>query len=189
MRPVVVLLSALLFAAAAGADVVYVDDSLRVGVRNNPGNTESPLEVVTSGAALEVLERGENGYMRIRTASGVEGWVSSVYVTNQPPARALLEQMRQENARLQNELHALRGGAASAASAVPTPSELDDLRKENAQLVVRVTELTAGDSRRGDWLDWAEGAGLLVALFILGIVLGKRHERQRVASRFNGLQL
>ncbi|MGE0079719.1 MAG: TIGR04211 family SH3 domain-containing protein [Thiohalomonadaceae bacterium] len=87
------------------AETAYVDDTLRVGVRRNANSSETPLTVVTSGARLEVLERGER-YWRVRTDDGVEGWVAASYVTTHPPARAQLEELQAENARLKAELQA-----------------------------------------------------------------------------------
>jgi SH3 domain protein len=172
--------------ATAQAETVYVDDTLRVGVRNNPGNTETPIEVITSGASLEVLERTK-GYLRVRTGSGAEGWVSSVYVTSEPPARTLLEQAKKDNARLQDELRVLRGNDVSKDGQRVT-GELENLRKQNAELQARV-DASAGQAAEGVQSSWILRSAIMIGLLLLGFVLGKRHERERVASRFNGLQL
>ncbi|MFA7556958.1 MAG: TIGR04211 family SH3 domain-containing protein [Hydrogenophaga sp.] len=179
-----VLLAVLIALAVAPAmgETVYVDDTLRVGVRRNANSVEAPLEVVVTGALLEVLERSGN-YLRVRTPAGVEGWVGSMYVTSNPPARHLVEQLRAENAQLKSELE-------SATSAQPSPEvsaslveQLDSLRQQNEALQAQAAD--PGESGLSAW----GIAAALIALFVGGFALGKRHERDRVVRRFNGLEI
>lgn len=170
------------------AETAYVDDTLRVGVRRNANSSEAPLAVVTSGARLEVLERGER-YWRVRTDDGVEGWVSASYVTTQPPVRVQVEQLKAENARLKAELQARDAPHDIAA-------EFAVLQRDYQQLLERFaltveTEATTEVKRQGQstsYLGWFVGL-LFVVLAGLGFALGKRHERSRVMRRFNGLRL
>ncbi len=178
-------LLAVLFALAAApamGETVYVDDTLRVGVRQNANSAEAPLEVVVTGAQLEVLERSGN-YMRVRTPAGVEGWVGSMYVTSNPPARQLVEQLRAENTRLTSELQAVTAAQPSPETSEALVGQMESLREQNEALQAQVADL--GEPRLGAW----GIAAALIALFLGGFALGKRHERDRVVRRFNGLEI
>ncbi|GBD27684.1 hypothetical protein HRbin30_03038 [bacterium HR30] len=61
----------------AGAVVgALVELSQATNLRPSPGTAEAPLEVLEAGTQLQLLEgEAKNGYYRIRTASGAEGWV------------------------------------------------------------------------------------------------------------------
>jgi SH3 domain protein len=172
---------AALAAAPVLAETVYVDDTLRVGVRRNANSTETPLKVVITGAKLEVLERG-NDYLRVRTPDGVEGWVGAMYVTSTPPARYQLEQLRTENAQLKEKL-ASRQADAAAEVTTPLVQELETLRSQYQAMQSEYT------NQRGSSLAGWVSAALLIALFVGGFFLGKRHERERVVRRFNGLEI
>jgi hypothetical protein len=65
------LLAMLLGPGILCAEVVYINDVLRVGVRPEPNNSVSPINVVMTGMKLEVLDRSE-GFIQIRTEQGVE---------------------------------------------------------------------------------------------------------------------
>lgn len=100
MRRLICVGLLLVSGTVAAAETIYVNDMLRVGVRSQPASDEAPLAVVTTGAALEVLERS-GGYVKVRTDEGAVGWVNSVYVSGEPPARLRIERMTAENQRLQ----------------------------------------------------------------------------------------
>ena len=77
------------------AGEVYVKDSLRVAVRNQPDNFAPPVAVVSTGMKLESLEQ-DGEFVRIRTQAGVEGWVKSTYLVESPPAMIRLKQIETE---------------------------------------------------------------------------------------------
>ena len=60
----------------AAAETVYVMDKTQAGLRTLPNKETPPLKNVSSGAALEVLERVPN-FARVRDATGAEGWVET----------------------------------------------------------------------------------------------------------------
>lgn len=174
-RTAVFAILAVLASAPVLGETAYVDDTLRVGVRRNANSTETPLTVITSGARLEVLERNAR-YWRVRTEDGVEGWVGASYVTSTPPARVQLEALRAENARLK--------AALETRTADPQlVGELEALQLQYQQLQARLAV-----ENRPTTLGWITAA-LLIMLLVGGFFLGKRHERDRVVRRFNGLEL
>jgi len=90
----------------------YVTDQLEITMRSGQSTKYQIVRMLPSGAAVEILETGENGdYSRIRTEQGNEGWVLSRYLDQQPNARQRLEQankhlneVEEENKRLSREL-------------------------------------------------------------------------------------
>ena len=108
------ILFALMFAVAtaAMAETNYVDDTLTITLRTGQGNTYQILRTLTSGAALEILER-EDKYARVRTADGTEGWVLTQYLTAQPVARDRLTQAEQRLARFETENQQLKKDLAA----------------------------------------------------------------------------
>jgi SH3 domain protein len=88
-----------LAASAADAQTRYVSDRLEVTLRTGTSTQHSIVRMVPSGARLEVLEADSaTGYSRVRTADGVEGWVLTRYLMEQPAAR---DQLAAANSRLE----------------------------------------------------------------------------------------
>ncbi len=184
------LLASLAGAEAVMAEQVYVSDTLRVGVRPEPDNRTSPVDVVLSGMRLEVLERRE-GYLRVRTEKGTTGWVREAYVVASPPATVRLQTLQTEQAALARRL----AEAEAAAQA---------LEKANRQLVRRVDDLTAERSRlireqarlqaavpeprpfSATWMWWLLG---IAAVATAGFFTGISWYRQSVMRRLGGLRV
>jgi SH3 domain protein len=111
------------WAGSAGADTVYVTDSLRLGVHAAPDTSDRPFDNLVSGTSVEVLERNSS-YARVRLADGREGWVKATFLVADKPAAARVL-----------ELEAEIGGFESAAAAAKTAQaaaehELTSLRSE-----------------------------------------------------------
>jgi SH3 domain protein len=182
-------LSLALFAGTATAETIYVNDYLRVGIRANPNSTEVPVAVVTTGDALEVLEE-QDGYFKVRAESGVEGWVSKSYVSNEVPARLLLEKTQKESTRLRDEAKALQSQLAEKSQLLEQQqNQLSELLDENSKLHQQVSQYYSADARSKRTYTWVYQFLGIAALFALGIYLGVRWERRRVAERLGGLEL
>lgn len=188
MRQALFLLS-LLFLAPAMAETVYISDVLRVGVRAEPNSSDVPVTVVTSGSELQVLER-QAGHLRVRTESGVEGWISEVYATGELPARQRLERVEKEREKLQAELARLRSSSSENSEQVAQlTARVDALQAENTRLQATAAELTAELRNAEGGNAWIYYTVALIALFFLGAYLGVRWDKERVAQRFGGLEL
>lgn len=189
MRAALVLLMAAWFALPASAETVYIHDILRVGIRTQANSSESPITVVTSGTELSVLER-DGGYMRVRTPSGVEGWINSDYTTNELPARMRLERVEKERDALKADLAKARATQnAESSQAEQLSARIDSLQQDNQRLQQSVTELTTDLQQKEGGNTWVYIALAMILLFALGIYLGVRWAQQRVAQRFGGLEL
>jgi SH3 domain protein len=91
----------LLGLAASGADAQtrFVSDRLEVTLRTGTSTQHAIVRMLPSGTRLEVLEvDAANGYTRVRTAEGVDGWVLTRYLMDQPATR---EQLAAANSRVE----------------------------------------------------------------------------------------
>lgn len=100
----------------------YVSDRLEVQMRSGPSLQHKIVKMLTSGAALNVIEVDEtNGYSLVSLESGEQGWILSRYLTGQPSAREQIEEnarklngFSEENKALKAELAALKAGKENA---------------------------------------------------------------------------
>ncbi len=71
------------------AETAYVIDRLLMGVYKDKTQTGAALEVLPTGASVEVLSRDEK-LAQVRTADGITGWVDANYLMPGKPAQLLL---------------------------------------------------------------------------------------------------
>ena len=132
------LLSLLLIIASvsvAQARTVWVDDKLYLPVRSGAGSQFRIIEnAVPSGTPLEVLEVGD-GYTKVRTPKGTEGWVSSQYLSNQPIAADRLRRATQQLEQARSELTSVREQLSAVTE------ERDNLQNAESSLSNRAGEL------------------------------------------------
>lgn len=124
-------------ASAAMAQTVYVDDTLYAPVRSGEGTQYRILHSgVRSGTALELLERSESGYSRVRTPDGIEGWMVSRYLTETPIARDRLEAANRQLSEARETLSSLRSRLEEVTE------ERDALRQSEGNLEARAGRLS-----------------------------------------------
>ena len=111
------------WAGGAGAETVYVTDSLRLGLHAASDTSDRPFENLVSGTAVEVLERNPN-YARVRLADGREGWVKATFLVAEKPAAARVLE-------LEDKIGGFENAAVAAKTAQTTAEhELAGLRSE-----------------------------------------------------------
>ncbi len=142
MRPVVLAFAFLLALACAAhaGQTFYVTDEFEITLRAGPGLDYKILTMLTTGTPLEKLEESE-GWARVRTRDGQEGWVVARYLTGDLPkapqleaARKELAEVRAENDRLRGENSALRRRAEQAeGKARQLAARLQKVEKEFAR--------------------------------------------------------
>jgi SH3 domain protein len=122
MNKVVILSLCMLLLGAASAygNPVYVTDSFEITMRSGPTNEHRIIKMLASDARLDVLEEAD-GWLRVRSADGKEGWVLKRYTIRDLPKSTQIQRLKQQNERLSS----LTGGAAT---------QLTALEEENAQL-------------------------------------------------------
>ena len=204
-----VLCLLLVSSAAAGAQTQYVSDQLEITLRSGPGNQYRILRMLESGTAVQVIERDDQGWSRIRTA-GTEGWVLSRYLMNRPAARDQLasantqvERLREETQKLRAELEATKAQLKDAQATVA------ELRRDNQALEqkveragrglqladtnqtlreqvatqqqqVQALEEQASELADRSRQDWfVVGAGVLIAGIIIGLIIPRIRWRRR----------
>lgn len=105
---------------AQQGEAAWVTDQFEITMRNGKGSRQTIVRMLPSGTKLEVVEVDkEEGYSRVRTRSGAEGWVLNRYLLRQPPARVTMPDVQAQLAR-------------SEAQRKQVAQELRDLKKENA---------------------------------------------------------
>lgn len=76
------------------AETRYVTDSFEITLRSGPSGSHTIQRMIKSGTMLKELARDpDNGYSKVRTTGGTEGWVLSRYLMNEPVARVQLESL------------------------------------------------------------------------------------------------
>lgn len=122
--------------AAAQARTVYVDDTLYAPIRSGQGNQFRILhQGVRSGTPLELLETTDEGYSRVRTKDGIEGWIPTRYISETPIARDRLAEAQRQLERTREELNTVKG------QLVEVTRERDQLENSEDTLENRTSEL------------------------------------------------
>lgn len=91
---------------AAVGDINYISDELSVPLRSGASNAHRILHRgLPSGTQLTILAIDEEaGFTQIRTAGGLEGWVTSQYLTAEPIARDKLATAERRLKNLKDEI-------------------------------------------------------------------------------------
>lgn len=126
--------------SAAQAATAYIVDEVRVPLRETPcGNCRIVHRGLKSGTRMEVSE-SRDGWSRVTTAGGLEGWLPSQYLIDRPIARDRLDALSREVETLRGENDTLRGRATA-------------LGEEAEQLRGEIQSLTATKETLGSELD------------------------------------
>lgn len=137
------LLTINLFSAAAHAETVYVTDDIQFTLRNSESNRSKILKMLRTGTPLTLVEENtETGYSRVRTNSGVEGYILNRHISKTPihkyfleKANVKLQELQTENDLMKEELKQLKGKNADT---ITTNSALE---QERDQLSAELNEL------------------------------------------------
>lgn len=94
-----------LYPALAQAEkTVYVIDQITITLRAGQGTQHQILRTLPSGTPMEVIRvNEESGYSQVRTKDGVEGWVLSQYLIEEPTSKIKLTAAEQKLTRLEAE--------------------------------------------------------------------------------------
>jgi SH3 domain protein len=129
-------LSAFALPQAAKAETKYISDQLNVPMRSGASNQYRIIKFLTSGTALKVLERSEDGkYYHVETEDK-EGWVLADNVMDIPSGRARLETANKRLATMRDENNELKASVKSL------KSELSQMKGENKSLQNERTNLS-----------------------------------------------
>lgn len=139
-----VLLPVLVF-----ADQRFVTDQFEITMRSGPTNSHTIVRMLKSGTALTVLEQDkENGYSRVQTAAGTEGWVLSRYLIREPVARVQIENLVKQVTNTEPKDTSIRGQLNFVkAEFANANNRIDNLEHEKKELKKRLNAIkkTAAD--------------------------------------------
>lgn len=191
----------------------HITDRLVVGLYPAAKADGTPLQLLPSGTPLEVLG-SESGFSEVRLANGKNGWVESIYVTEEQPVQARLLETQARLRQMGLELARLREGESVAEPVAalqqritdleaqlaeqPTPNETRQrLDEVNAQVRAALDKLarTQGlvlQERRQPERSWTERYGMLLigaVAAMLGFVAGVFFIDFRIRKRYGGFRL
>jgi len=185
-------------------ETLYVSDTLRVGIRTEPNNNVPSIVVVKSGAVLEVLQR-KGSYTKVRTKSGIEGWVKGAYLSKKMPAAGALKKAKKELKSANKTIAALENKIAGMAdnpqpiSSIPDQSQkVADLEKLNNELKSEIATLKDNpvslQARSFSLNDINENIlyiilGVFVMLISVGFLLGVSWHKNQIAKRLGGMSI
>ncbi|MFU8837420.1 MAG: TIGR04211 family SH3 domain-containing protein [Thiohalomonadaceae bacterium] len=179
----------MLWASAVSAEFLYVHDELRLGVRPQPNSTDTPLAVVTTGARLEALDRS-GSFVKVRTSRGIEGWVSAAYLSEEKPARLLLEELRESHEAVLLQLAEREQGMAAMQAENADQAERIEAMLDNEVALMQQIEQYRAELGHGERsLAWIYQTLLMLLLFLSGVFLGVKWYRHRISERMGGLEI
>lgn len=141
--PFILLIATLGGAWQVQAETRYVSDRLEIPLRSGKSTQHRILRMVPSGTPLEVLEVDkENGWTRVRTPSGTEGWVLTRLLMDIPAARDRLARAEKRLAELElRDRQRAQSLGATEKEKAELQAELDKLREENRSLAQQLAEI------------------------------------------------
>jgi len=139
------------FSISVNAKTVYVTDSMKYTLRSTESNRSKILRMIPSGTPLTVIsENKDNHYSKVKTNSGVEGYILTRHTLNKPisswylaKANKKLETLQQQFETVKQELNQIKGNNDKTLSSNKSLSkereqlsnELNDLRQTAANAV------------------------------------------------------
>ncbi len=156
---ILAVMAALVLAPALRAEPVWVTDQFEITLRTGPGNSYAITRMLPSGTQLELLEReAAEGYSRVATAGGTEGWVLTRYLMGEPSAREQLERLTRQLTSAQSEgsslgaqLAAITGEYESAQAQIASlQREKQNLEAELARIKQTAANVLAIDAQNKD---------------------------------------
>ena len=144
LRKVLLALLMVLGPVSAFAATLYISDELTVPLRRGPSNGHKIINAaLPSGLALEVLgEDSGAGFTQVRTPNGIEGWVPTQFLVNQPVAKDRLAAATKRVEALEAQLKSVRDNYQDVRGArTEIEGKASELSKENQRLQTELAEI------------------------------------------------
>lgn len=125
-----------MLAGMAPAGAAHITDKLVAGMYAEPGAEGAPLNLLSSGTPLEVLQR-RDGFVEVRLANDQTGWVEAAYVTEEKPAKAMLLETQARLRHMGLQLAALKEQCPGAAGTDAAPVTVDGTQPAVADAALR----------------------------------------------------
>jgi SH3 domain protein len=105
MKKIISIALILFSSSTLAQNYVYVTDKFEITMRTGQGTQHKIVKTLGTGSRLEFIESDDQaGYTLIRTKNGVEGWVLSRYLVDQPVAKDRLIVANARNKELSSTL-------------------------------------------------------------------------------------
>ncbi|MBW1842738.1 MAG: TIGR04211 family SH3 domain-containing protein [Deltaproteobacteria bacterium] len=168
-------MTALSTTPAQAQEAWVMDKEVSLTLRTGAGTQYRIIGALTTGDVATILTRGD-GWTKVRTAEGKEGWVSAGFLQASPPARIQLERLERNTEELRRQVAELSEKTADLRT-TNEKIETNDAtqRQEIDQLTRENFELRAG----ARWPEWITGAGIVLVGMALGALLGRNSGRRR----------
>jgi SH3 domain protein len=168
------------------AETNYVTDQFEIMMRTGQGNQFGIIRQLKSGTAVTVIEQNSD-YTHVRLSSGVEGWVLTRYLMNQPSGRDQAAALQVKYDRLKNNFdQAVEKEKAGMQKEIARLENLAkkplELQRENAALksqleeqkerylaLAEESEVLKSPYKDRQW--FVTGAFVVAASMIFGIIL------------------
>jgi len=171
----VMVLTALLATSGQAQEAWVMDKQVNLTLRTGPGTQYRIIGSLTTGDVATILTRGE-GWTKVQTTEGKEGWVSAGFLQASPPAQIKLERLGRETEELRRQVAELSEETTDLrASKDEFESDDEEQRLEIDRLTRENYQLRAG----ARWPEWITGAGIVVIGMALGALLGRNASRRR----------
>jgi len=203
MKVLLIMLALFSGMVSAQADTRYIVDQAKLPMRAGQGTSFTIVQMLPSGASVQVLEQSNTGYTHIRTTQGKEGWILSRYLMKSPAARdrlawaekelskldrlkknkQSLEQERKQlkiaNATLQTELARIRKAAANAVI-IADENKVLQKKADHAEQAFDELRRETSDIRSGAQQRWFMlGTGAIFLGILLGLILPRLKFRRK----------
>lgn len=194
--PLIIALITPLPLSAAG-ETAYVSSDLAISLRKTAEPNSATLRGLKSGTPLTIIEGDNgNGFSRIRTEDGTEGWIQSRHISKTP--NQLQQQLTEAQAtinRLSAELEQAQSAAATPQPApesepqIAVPDNSAALQEENSALKARISQLESepqaaapqegmlGEMSARDW--FFTGTGVMLLGIVIGLIIPRLRLRRR----------
>ncbi len=171
----VMALMALSAASAQAQEAWVVDRAVNLTLRTGAGTKYRIIGSLTTGDVATILTRGD-GWTKVRTAEGKEGWVSAGFLQASPPARVKVEHLERDAEEFRRQAAELSENTADLRAINDKLKSNDEKQRlEINQLTRENYELRAG----ARWPEWITGAGIVLVGMALGALLGRNASRRR----------
>lgn len=157
-------------------------DVARSNLRGGPGTEHESVIIVSAGQEVELVEVTDD-WVKVRTSSGKEGWLTRRAITTTPPTPVVVKSLERKLSVVQAENEELSREMKRLADT------RQDLELQTSQLKGEVAVLQAQNEELKSWRMWMWAAlGILVLLigWALGFVTGMLR-RQADDRRYDAL--
>jgi len=176
LLPLLVIGLTALSATSSQAQQAWVmDKEVNLTLRTGAGTQYRIIGSLTTGDVVTILTRGD-GWTKVRTAEGREGWVSAGFLQASPPAQVELERLKRDTDELRRQVAEL---SETTTDLRTSKDELESDKEAKRLEIDRLTRENYELSAEARWPEWITGAGIVLAGMALGALLGRSSGRRR----------